>query len=343
MSHHVRKELQRLRELEQHNPNTTPIKRQIEVLEARLDLGKSKKKAKTQAKKAASGLTGREERLQKVVTAEQAAAQKLADATEQAKTSLQDYTQLQENDASESELAELWGKVLDYQEKERIATTEFKEAEQKTLRTTEALQRSLANALSASSNFSPTAAPSGSLPPSGFPPPSGPLISANTTSLDEELMQDENDGEDVIIPDILAEDMSSSKDKGKARAEEDTPQFLVDDEEEEEEVEEEEEETVSKGAKRPTKIFKRTDEEKEAWVALTANYSAMLLMQFARSNAIPCSRADGKRPALIDLLFKSLETLPTGLELDEFREAVRTPMKDKRLEENWGNKEFAKL
>ena len=82
---------------------------------------KSKKKARKQAKKAASGLSGREERLQKVERAEQAATSRLADATEQAKSPFQGYTQLQENGASEAELADLWTIVLNHQEKERLA------------------------------------------------------------------------------------------------------------------------------------------------------------------------------------------------------------------------------
>ena len=174
MSHHVRKELHRLQELVQHNPNTAPIKRQIETLEARLEVSKSEKKAKKHAKNAASGLTGREARLQKVEIAEQAAAKMLADATEQAERSLQEHTHLQEKGASEVELAALWTKVVDHQEQQRIATIKFHEAEQKTIHTREALQKSLANASSAPSNPSPTNNPS------GFPPHSGPQTSVNS-------------------------------------------------------------------------------------------------------------------------------------------------------------------
>ena len=161
-------------------------------------------------------------------------------------------------------------------------------------------------------------------------------------------MQNENDGEDVMIPELLAEGISRSKDKGKAGAEKDTPQFLVDDDEEEEEEDENPSEravkgisTVSKGAKRPTKIFKRTDEEKKAWEALTANSTLRVLGQLARSNAIPWANGV-KKPELTELLFKRLEILPTGLELDEFREAVKAPTRDKWLKENWGKEEFAK-
>lgn len=52
--------------------------------------------------------------MQKVEAAEQAAIEKLADATDRAKRSLQEYTQLQEGGASESQLAYPWRKVLDH-------------------------------------------------------------------------------------------------------------------------------------------------------------------------------------------------------------------------------------
>ena len=84
------KELKRLTEEALHNRNSIPLKRRIEELQAKLKVEKSKKKAKHQAKKAAnpSGLTGREERLQKVEAAERAAVEKLADAANRAKRSL---------------------------------------------------------------------------------------------------------------------------------------------------------------------------------------------------------------------------------------------------------------
>ena len=79
------------------------------------------KEGKKARRKAASGLSGREERLQKVEGAEQAAASRLADVIEQAKSSFQEDTQLQENGASEVELADLWTIVFNHQEKERLA------------------------------------------------------------------------------------------------------------------------------------------------------------------------------------------------------------------------------
>ena len=62
---------------------------------------------------------------------------------------------LQEKGASEVELADLWTKLVDDQEQQRIATIKFHEAEQKTIHTKEALQKSLGNASSAPSNPSP--------------------------------------------------------------------------------------------------------------------------------------------------------------------------------------------
>ncbi len=41
-------------------------------------------------------------------------------------------------------------------------------------------------------------------------------------------------------------------------------------------------------------------------------------------------------------LFKYLETLPTGMDLDEIREGLKIPSKDKWLEENWGKEAYNK-
>ena len=148
--------------------------------------------------------------MQKVEAAEQAAAEKLADAANRAKRSFEEYTQLQERGASESELAYPWRKVLDHRKKEQKAKDELTEAEQKTLRKTEALQRSLADAPSAISDPSapsprPVPAPPGPhSPPSAPSPPPGPSGSPH------------------------------GKGKGKARAEDDNPRFLSDDDEEDE-------------------------------------------------------------------------------------------------------------
>ena len=66
------KELKRLSELALRTPDSIPLKRQIEELQAKHQKEKDKKKAKLQAKKAAnpSGLTGREEKQRKVEAAE---------------------------------------------------------------------------------------------------------------------------------------------------------------------------------------------------------------------------------------------------------------------------------
>lgn len=174
------KELKRLTEEALHNQNSIPLKRQIDKLQAKLEVEKSKKKAKHQAKKAAnlSSLTGREERLQKVEGAERVAVEKLADATDRAKRSLQEYTQLRKSGASESELAYPCRKVADHQAKEQKVKDELTEAEKRTQRTIEALQCSLANAPSAPSG--PSLHPFPSLPGPHSPPsapsrPPGPL------------------------------------------------------------------------------------------------------------------------------------------------------------------------
>ena len=59
-----------------------------------------------------------------------------------AKGSFEEYTQLQERGALESELAYPWRKVVDHQKKEQNAKDELPEAEKRTQRTIEALQRS---------------------------------------------------------------------------------------------------------------------------------------------------------------------------------------------------------
>ena len=168
------KELKRLTELALNNRNSIPIKRRIEELQVKLEEERSKKKAKLQAKKAAnpSGLTAIEERLRKFEAAEQAAVEKLADAADHAKRSLQEYTQLRERGASESELAYPSRKVLDHQVKEQKAKDELIEAEKRTQRTLEAQQRSLAKDPSA---------PSTPLSPSG--PQLRPILPPQVPSL----------------------------------------------------------------------------------------------------------------------------------------------------------------
>ena len=385
------KELKRLSELALRTPDSAPLKRQIEELQAKHEKEKGRKKAKLQAKKAAnpSGLTGREERQRKVEAAEQAAVEKLADAADRAKRSLQEYTQLRERGASESELAYPSRKVLDHQAKEKKARDEVTEAEKRTQRALEALQRSLAKDPSAPSTPSPHPVPSPSGPspppsPSGSPhrkgkgkaravddnprflssddkeneDPSERLAREAQIEVDAELAAQLEQAENDYINDAGADESDDSlegtmvvelvkktlKDNfpsnGQALSSRDRPQVSA---------EIQIPDTVKqlllmpKRAKRPTKIFKRKDGEKKAWMALASNYTVRVLRRLLHKYGIPRPKGGSlTKHAVIEQAFKYIETLPTSIDLDELREAIKLPPKDKWLTENWGNKAFNK-